>query len=52
MALRPLADASAQNRNVGDNYIADELGRLADLLDRGVLTQTEFERQKAKLLAE
>ena len=31
--------------------VADELTKLADLRDRGVLTDEEFEAQKAKLLA-
>ena len=31
--------------------VADELTKLADLRDRGVLTEAEFEAQKAKLLA-
>ena len=30
---------------------ADELTRLAELRDRGVLTEEEFQREKAKLLA-
>ena len=30
---------------------ADELGKLADLRDRGVLTQEEFDAQKAQVLA-
>ena len=30
---------------------ADQLAKLADLKDRGVITQEEFDRQKAKLLA-
>ncbi len=30
--------------------VADELGKLADLRDRGVLSETEFESQKGKLL--
>ena len=30
---------------------ADELGKLAELRDRGVLTSEEFERAKAKVLA-
>jgi len=30
---------------------ADQLGQLADLRDRGVITADEFEREKAKLLA-
>jgi hypothetical protein len=32
--------------------MADELSKLADLRDRGVLSEAEFEAQKAKLLAE
>jgi hypothetical protein len=35
----------------GKPDIADELTKLADLRDRGVLTDTEFATQKAKLLA-
>jgi membrane protein implicated in regulation of membrane protease activity len=31
---------------------ADQLAKLADLRDRGVITADEFERQKAKVLAE
>lgn len=30
--------------------VVDELGKLADLRDRGVVTQIEFEEQKARLL--
>lgn len=30
---------------------ADQLARLADLRDRGVITSEEFEREKAKILA-
>ena len=30
--------------------VTDELGKLADLLDRGYLTRDEFEAQKARLL--
>ncbi len=32
--------------------VVDQLTKLADLRDRGVLTEAEFEAQKAKLLAE
>ena len=31
--------------------VADELSKLADLLDRGLITREEFEAQKARLLA-
>jgi hypothetical protein len=31
--------------------VADQLTKLADLRDRGALTDAEFEAQKAKLLA-
>lgn len=33
-----------------DGSTADELSKLADLARRGVITQAEFEQQKAKLL--
>ncbi len=35
----------------GSGGSADELAKLADLLDKGVLTGDEFASQKAKLLA-
>ena len=35
---------------VGTGSSADELAKLADLKQRGVLTDAEFEQQKAKLL--
>lgn len=44
-ATSPVAQSS-----VVKNSLADELTKLAALRDRGVLTQAEFEAQKAKLL--
>jgi putative oligomerization/nucleic acid binding protein len=35
----------------GSQSPADQLTKLADLRDRGVITNEEFERQKAKILA-
>ena len=35
----------------GGGSTADQLAKLADLRDRGVITAQEFERQKAKILA-
>ena len=35
----------------GSPSSADELAKLADLRDRGVITAQEFEQQKAKILA-
>jgi hypothetical protein len=35
----------------GDASTADQLAKLADLRDRGVLTPEEFEKEKAKVLA-
>ena len=35
----------------GSGSTADQLAKLADLRDRGVITPEEFERQKAKVLA-
>jgi len=57
MAEHRMADARAQDQAFG-NYVkqatggstADELSKLADLRDRGVITDTEFQAQKAKLL--
>jgi hypothetical protein len=35
----------------GPQSSADQLAKLADLRDRGVITTEEFEREKAKILA-
>jgi hypothetical protein len=35
----------------GSGNPADQLTKLADLRDRGVITADEFEREKAKILA-
>ncbi len=54
------AAQAAQQQKAFDSYVKqtagstghlDELSKLADLRDKGVLTQEEFEAQKAKLLA-
>ena len=37
--------------NAGTTSTADQLAKLAELRDRGVLTPEEFEAQKAKILA-
>ena len=60
MAERDIADAQAQQAAF-DAYVrqtagsgggtADELAKLADLRDRGVITAAEFDQQKAALLA-
>jgi hypothetical protein len=62
MAKRDIARAQAQQASM-DEYVrtvagsgdasgvASELARLADLKDKGVLTDAEFAQQKAKLLA-
>ena len=59
MAERDIADAQAQQAAF-DAYVrqtagsgggtADELAKLADLRDRGVITPAEFDQQKAALL--
>jgi hypothetical protein len=38
-------------QNAGTASIADQLAKLAELRDRGVLTPEEFDSQKAKILA-
>jgi hypothetical protein len=63
MAKRDIARAQAQQASM-DEYVrtvagsgdagggvANELARLSDLKDKGVLTDAEFAQQKAKLLA-
>ena len=52
-------DAQAQEQQfrsyvqeaAGPQSPADQLAKLADLRDRGVITAEEFEREKAKILA-
>lgn len=48
MGLKPTAPAASPENP--PNLVADELTRLADLHERGILTSEEFDRQKAKLL--
>jgi Short C-terminal domain/Phospholipase_D-nuclease N-terminal len=60
MSERDYQDAAAQEQAF-QSYVrsaagsgggsADELTKLADLRDRGVINQAEFEQQKAKILA-
>jgi hypothetical protein len=59
MSEHAIADAKARDeaaqayirQAAGTGGTADELARLADLRDRGVITPEEFEAQKSKLLA-
>ena len=52
---RSAADSCAQQEYIqqvaGTSSAADELGKLADLHSRGLLTDEEFNAQKAALLA-
>ena len=60
MVDRDAADARSQDAafqsyvkdvaGTGTNSTADELSKLADLHQRGVLSDAEFQAQKAKLL--
>ena len=43
--------AASSGGGGGGSGSADELAKLADLRDKGVITADEFERQKAKVLA-
>lgn len=55
------AEAAAAQRKAFDSYVrdvagggggsADQLAKLADLRERGVIDETEFAREKAKILA-
>ena len=59
MHERQVQDAQVQQREVrqyvqeaaGSQSPADQLAKLADLRDRGVITAEEFDREKAKILA-
>jgi hypothetical protein len=59
MHERAVQDARQEDREArryiqdaaGAPSTADQLARLADLRDRGVITSEEFEREKAKVLA-
>jgi len=59
MHERAIQDAQQQDREfrayvkdaAGSQNTADQLAKLADLRDRGVITPEEFEREKAKVLA-
>lgn len=39
------------NQSGGSMSVADELKKLKDLLDQGIITQEEFDAQKRKLMA-
>ena len=43
--------AAPEATDGGGGSTADQLAKLADLRDRGVLSQAEFDREKAKILA-
>ena len=45
-----ISSAAGGGKNKGQISIADELKKLKELLDDGILTQQEFATQKAKLL--
>jgi Short C-terminal domain len=59
MHERAVQDARQQDQQVreyvqqvaGSGSTADQLTKLADLRDRGVITSEEFDREKAKILA-
>jgi hypothetical protein len=59
MHERAVREAQQEDREVrsyirdaaGSQNAADQLAKLADLRDRGVITADEFEREKAKVLA-
>ena len=46
----PMAPTAPVTPAAGADPLVDRLARLADLRDRGVLTEAEFQAQKAKLL--
>jgi Short C-terminal domain len=55
-AVQEAQQADAELRSyvqhaTGSQSSADQLAKLADLRDRGVITAEEFDREKAKILA-
>lgn len=48
----PLPSGQASSRDSKSRPVADELAKLADLRDRGVLSEDEFQAEKKKLLSE
>ena len=46
----PGSAPTAPMTSAGADALVDRLARLADLRDRGILTEAEFQAQKAKLL--
>ncbi|WP_241665932.1 SHOCT domain-containing protein [Prescottella subtropica] len=50
-AAAPIHTSPQPGGQSGPSLIADELMKLAGLRDQGILTDAEFESQKAKLLA-
>jgi len=53
--LQAVADAGGRQRayiqSVAGTSTADELSKLAELKEKGVITESEFEAQKSKLLS-
>lgn len=50
-SAQPAAERTPAGAPAASSLIADELRKLADLRNEGILTPAEFEAQKAKLLA-
>lgn len=48
--INRIVDERTKEETINTLSIADEITKLADLKDRGLLTKTEFEQQKQKLL--
>ena len=49
---RPQIEVSQNSQPLSQNLVADELIKLKSLVDNGVLTEEEFQAQKAKLLSQ
>ena len=48
--ITPITPTAPAIPETGDESLVDRLARLADLRDRGILTEAEFQAQKTKLL--
>lgn len=49
--IQSYIESRINNDSQGSTSIADELIKLKDLVDKGILTQDEFEKKKAEMLA-
>ena len=52
MNLQKMAAANTESKSQSDMQKMEQLKKLKELLDLGILTETEYAEKKAKILAE